>query len=163
MRISRLHLILTLLVAPALIACQRSALPSQSARPPSPPAVPSAIATPTPNAASGPHPQPDAAGIYRVGGDVMQPVELSRVQPQIPERYRHVRITQPFYVFEAVITASGDIGRIRLLRGRTDEEPYIAYERAFRESIAQWRYRPATLHGKPVPVWLTITGTLEVR
>ena len=164
MRISRSHFIFTMLVAAAVIGCQRPPAPSPSASaPPSAPlATPSASATPA-AVAAGPHPQADASGIYRVGGEVTEPVELSRVQAQIPELYRNVQITQPLYIFEAVITVSGGVERLRLLRGRTDKEPYIAYERAFREAISQWRYRPATLHGKPVPVWLTVTATVEVR
>ncbi len=105
----------------------------------------------------------DAFGIYRVGGQVIAPVEISRVAPVIPERYRRVRITQPLYIYEAVITIDGTVSNLRLLRGPTSEEPYISFERAFREAFAQWRYRPATLYGRPVPVHLTLTGTLEVR
>jgi len=106
---------------------------------------------------------PDAFGVYRVGGDVQHPVEISRVAPVIPERYRHVRITQPLYIYEAVITVDGTVSNLRLLRGPTNEEPYISFEKAFHTAFAQWRYRPATLNGRPVPVHLTLTGTLEVR
>ena len=141
--------------------------PRLSATSPWPPTVPS----PSPFATlpSGPPSSPtspsgaDAFGIYRVGGKVTEPVEISRVSPVIPERYRHVRITQPLYIYEAVITVEGNVSNLRLLRGPTSEEPYIAFERAFHEAIAQWRYRPATLDGRPVPVYLTVTATIEVR
>jgi hypothetical protein len=105
----------------------------------------------------------DASGIYRVGGDVTEPVELSRVHPRIPEHCRHVRKIPPVYIFEAAISDAGKVQQLRLLRGHSDGEPYSCIERAFREAIVQWRYRPATRHGKPVPVWLTITATVAVR
>ena len=31
------------------------------------------------------------------------------------------------------------------------------------EAIARWRYKPATLEGRPVPVYLTVTVTYSLR
>jgi hypothetical protein len=149
-----------------IVGCGRAPAP-----PSHPPGSPAPRISPAPTVGQAaavpdvPPETPDSSGVYRYlpGGAITQPVELSRVSPNFPERFRHTRITQPLYIYECVITETGTIQRLRLLRGRVDKEPYISIERAFRESIPQWRYRPATLNGRPVPVWLTITATVEVR
>ncbi len=90
-----------------------------------------------------------------------EPVEISRVAPRLPppERYLNPRIPSRVYVYQCVITETGTVGRLHLLRGPAEGDPYGSFDHAMQEAIRQWRYRPATLHGRPVPAWLTITVT----
>jgi len=104
-----------------------------------------------------------SATVYEVGGEVAAPVLIEQVKPILPEQYKHAHITQPLYIYSIVVSETGRVGSISLLRGSTESEPYISFERAFREAIAKWRYAPAMRSGKPVPVNLTVTATIEVQ
>lgn len=52
----------------------------------------------------------------RVGGDVKEPVEISRVQPVYPEAARKARL-QGIVILEAIITKTGSVESVRVLRG----------------------------------------------
>ena len=116
---------------------------------------------PTSQAVSTPEHTP--ATVYEIGGEVAAPVLIEQVKPILPEQYRHTHITQPLYIYSIVVSETGRVGSISLLRGSTESEPYISFERAFREAIAKWRYTPAMRSGNPVPVNLTVTATVEVQ
>jgi hypothetical protein len=155
----RIRFRIALAILPSLVplaSCSRKAV---APRPPT-------LATP-PNPAA---PNPTAAGassatsqIYSVGGEVSEPTLLEQPRPVFPERFRKVRLTQPIYIYEIVVSESGLVQSVTLLRGRLDTEPYVSIEGAFRAAIKQWRYKPATLRGLAVPVRLTVTATVEVR
>jgi len=93
----------------------------------------------------------DPEEIRRPGGDVRAPVLLQRVEPGYPEAARRARL-EGTVVLEAVITASGAVQEIRLLRS---VNPLL--DDAAERAVRQWRYRPATLNGRAVPVYLTVT------
>lgn len=93
----------------------------------------------------------------RVGGDVLPPVVVRRVQPDLTNligRYHSGGVP----IVEATITATGDVTDVRVLRSRDPE--VIA---AMVAAVKQWKFRPATLHGKPVPVCFTMTMIIDVR
>jgi protein TonB len=149
-----------LALSATLVACG----PSEREAPASPVASRSASPYATATAASGlpsapvalPSPTPES--IHRVGGDVREPIEIGRVQPQYPESCRNHR-SQGVVLLEAVIDTRGRVTNIRDLR------PGLcpALIAACRDALSQWRYRPATLHGKPVSVYLTATFNVHPR
>jgi hypothetical protein len=98
--------------------------------------------------------------IYRVGGEVSEPVELERVPIVIPEECRHCSFAGIF-VFEAVIDETGRVQAVHTLRAPDLKPPCPALEQAHISSISRWRYKPATLRGRPVPVYLTVTALLH--
>ncbi len=93
----------------------------------------------------------------RVGGEVIEPREISRVQPQYPEAARKARI-QGIVVLEAVITKSGSVDSVRVLR---PVNPLL--DQAAMLAVKGWQYEPATLKGVPVPVYLTVTCTFKLQ
>jgi TonB family protein len=60
-------------------------------------------------------------------------------------------------ILEAVITTAGDVREIRVLRSANP----LLDEAAVR-AVRRWRYRPATLNGRAVPVYLTVTVTFGI-
>lgn len=94
----------------------------------------------------------------RVGGEVLAPIELSRVYPdyaRIPDSARGLSLC----IFESVIDAEGKVTNVRLLRPyRVARKCKPAIDEMAR-TLALWRYRPATYRGTPVPVYLTVTVT----
>lgn len=93
----------------------------------------------------------------RVGGDVKEPVEISRVQPIYPEAARKARL-QGIVILEAIITKDGNVESVRVLRGIN---PLL--DNAAMRAVQQWKYRPATFNGRPVPVYLTVTVTFKLQ
>ena len=54
-------------------------------------------------------------------------------------------------ILEAVITESGEVDEIRVLKSAG-----AVLDRAASDAVRQWRYRPATLNGRAVSVYLSV-------
>lgn len=81
----------------------------------------------------------------RVGGDVVAPVPVKRVEPDFGPCQGQPHSGAP--ILEAVIDELGVVREVRMLK---PVNPCI--EKAVVEAIRQWQFRPGTLKGKPVPV-----------
>lgn len=103
------------------------------------------------------------ATVYQVGGDVVAPRLLNRVEPPIPERCRKARLDSSVIMYEATILETGDVAEVKTLKLPNVSPPCQELEAATHAAISQWKYEPATLHGKPVRARLTITQTLYLR
>jgi periplasmic protein TonB len=90
--------------------------------------------------------------VYRPGvGGVAAPVLLERIDPLYPESARKARM-EGVAVLEATITASGDVDAVRVV---ASAGPIL--DAAAVSAVRRWRYRPATLNGRAVAVFLTVT------
>jgi protein TonB len=92
-------------------------------------------------------------GPHVVGGDVRAPVLISQLEPDYPEAARRAH-KDGIVILEAVITAGGAVDEVRILRSAN---PLL--DAAAERAVRQWRYRPATLNGRAVSVYLTVTVT----
>jgi len=95
---------------------------------------------------------------YDAGGAVTEPVVIS----QVPLRFSGRSAPHHFdglFVFETVIDETGTPISIKTIQSPPSHSSrsVAACEDAAKASIAQWRYRPGTLHGRPVPVRIRIT------
>lgn len=107
--------------------------------------IPTAVATPGSPMTVGPD------------SDVQAPVLVSKVEPKYPEPARKGRM-EGAVVIQAIITTDGEVRDARVARPVSpllDEAALVA--------VRQWKYRPATLDGKPVRVYLTITVTFSLH
>jgi TonB family protein len=89
--------------------------------------------------------------ILTPGGDVRAPVLLDRVEPAYPESARRAHL-EGIVILEATITASGEVRQVRVLKS---VNPLL--DEAAVRAVGAWRYRPATLNGRAVAVYLTVT------
>jgi protein TonB len=87
----------------------------------------------------------------RLGGDIVPPVKVSYPQPRYTEEGRLSRI-QGVVILEAIIDAVGDVHDVKVLKGL----PMGLSESAVETAMA-WKFKPATLNGRPVPVYLNLT------
>jgi TonB family protein len=94
----------------------------------------------------------------QVGGEVVPPVLIRKVEPTLPDREKRAFRKQPFMFFELVVDKSGDVTSVRTLK--TNDETLVQY---VVPAIKQWKFRPATLHGKPVTALHNIRFSYEVR
>lgn len=98
-----------------------------------------------------PPPTPVAhRGPYRVGGRVQAPTLVRQVQPVYPPLARQARI-QGDVIIDSVIDAQGKVTQMKVVSGSP-----LLVESAL-QALAQWRYQPTLLNGKPVAVDMLVT------
>lgn len=101
--------------------------------------------------------EPPQDHILRVGGAVQRPIPLSRPQPRYTEVARRAAV-QGAVIIEAVIDESGRVVEARVLKGLPmglDQEALAA--------VGEWTFQPATLGGRPVKVFYTVTVHFQIQ
>jgi TonB family protein len=98
----------------------------------------------------GPTPDTEKPTRIRIGGDVMQPKEISTTPPIYPPLARQARI-QGTVVLHAIIRKDGTVQEVSVISGH----PLLA--RAAEDAVLQWKYEPTLLNGEPVEVETTVT------
>lgn len=93
----------------------------------------------------------------RVGGDVKAPVLLQKIEPSYPEAARKARM-EGVVILEAIITAEGSVQDVKVLKS---VNPLL--DASAVRAVQQWRYKPATLNGRAVRVYLTVTVTFNLH
>jgi TonB family protein len=85
-----------------------------------------------------------------VGGKVQQARLLKSVPPTYPELARSLRLAGDV-TLDALITADGNVRDIKVVSGA------VLLQQAAINAVRQWKYEPAQLDGKPVPMHLSLT------
>ena len=93
----------------------------------------------------------------RVGGEVKAPVLQSKIEPTYPEAARKARM-EGVVILEAIITASGSVEEVKVLKS---VNPLL--DASAVRAVSGWRYKPATLNGRAVRVYLTVTVTFNLH
>ncbi len=91
-----------------------------------------------------------AAETYTVGDEIKGPKIVSRVEPSYPEELRQQH-KAGIVVIQAIVNTDGSVGPAAVVR---HSDP--GFDEAALTAVRRWRYEPATLHGKPVRVYLPI-------
>ncbi len=92
----------------------------------------------------------------RIGGEVQAPIEVFRVQPQYPEEARKARV-KGFVILETTITKEGTVESAHVVHG----DPRL--NDAVIKAVLQWKYKAATVNGRPVRVYLTVTVPFNLQ
>jgi len=104
----------------------------------------------------GPPSEPMPAGPILVGGDVRAPVKLHGDDPAYTRAARAARL-EGTVVVQAIIDKQGNVTAVKLLQG----QPMGLGDRAL-AAVRDWKFRPATLHGKPVDVYYNLTVNFQL-
>ncbi len=91
-----------------------------------------------------------------VGGEVQKPEKISAPPPAYPASERGSGI-EGVVIVHAVINREGRIVRPRILKGMS-----LPFDRAAIDAIRRWKFRPATLDGRPVDVFFNLTMNFRV-
>ncbi len=81
------------------------------------------------------------------------PVETTRVRPNPGP---HAPYPSAKACLEVQVETDGSVTFLRTLSTTN-----TAFADVFRQAVVQWRYQPATLHGEPIPVVLTVSAGFE--
>ncbi len=95
--------------------------------------------------------EPEQGEPIHVGGDVKKPEKLHTPQPSYTEEAREAGI-QGVVITQCIIDRSGRVRQVKILKGL----PNGLSEKAA-STIKEWRFKPATLDGKPVEVYYNLT------
>ena len=98
----------------------------------------------------------DGTDVLKVGGDVREPVLLTRVAPAYPEEARKNRV-QGRVILDAIVDEKGTVAKVEAL-----ESPDPSLTEAAAEAVRKWTYKPATRKGKPVKVRMTVTVAFKL-
>lgn len=88
---------------------------------------------------------------YRVEGEVKAPEKISGAAPVYTELARKAHISGAVIV-EAIIDEQGNVTHPRVLQGQP-----MGLDRSAVEAMQTWKFKPATLKGKPVKVYYVLT------
>lgn len=98
-----------------------------------------------------------SSDVVLVRGKVVAPTIAHRVEPVYPESARKAG-EEGVSVYEAIISRAGCIEDLHLI---SSSKPRLDLNGM--EAISQWVYRPATIDGEPVRVYLTVTVTFRLK
>ena len=90
------------------------------------------------------------AQVHRVGGSVVPPVAIYTPDPQFSEEAREAKASGKVVV-SLVVDRDGQPQNVHVIRGAG-----MGLDEKAVEAVQQYRFKPATQDGKPVPVYLNI-------
>jgi TonB family protein len=92
------------------------------------------------------------AKTYKVEGNVQAPKALNTPPPVYPESAKTAKI-EGIAVVDTVIDAAGHVTHPKIKATSGDKD----LDQAAIDAVSQWTFKPATLDGKPVEVYYTLT------
>jgi TonB family protein len=105
----------------------------------------------------GPPPADEPEGPIMVGGDVLAPEKINAPPPQYTEIARKARI-QGVVIVQAIIDKEGSVTNVKVLKGLP-----MGLDQAAVDAIKKWKFKPATLNGKPVAVYYNLTVNFQLQ
>jgi hypothetical protein len=95
----------------------------------------------------------EASRSRRIQGDVKAPLQIRRVEPVTKLANWNLKCTDLFPVFELVVSDKGNVICARVINFTRNKPPIGLYD-YIRRNLLQFKFKPATLHGKPIQVLL---------
>lgn len=102
-------------------------------------------------------PPVEDAGPIPVGGKVARPQPISTPKPVYTEMARKARI-QGIVIVQLILDKNGRVTNAKALKPLP-----MGLTEATLDTVREWRYEPATLNGKPVDVYMSITVTFTLQ
>lgn len=88
--------------------------------------------------------------------DLLPPEVIQKVEPDYPLDAREQRL-EGKVILQIVVGEDGSVTDVKVLRS------IELLDQAAVEAVRQWKYKPATKAGRPVPVYVTVTVNFRLR
>jgi len=108
-------------------------------------------ASKTPEVAAQPKGQPDQVPVEKLAFDV-PPEAITQVPPVYPEGAKKAGVSGRV-LLEVLVNADGTVGSARAIEEVPD---FPSFTESAIKAVMQWKFKPATKEGKPVPVTVAI-------
>ncbi len=102
-------------------------------------------------------PVTEPEGRIHTGGDVKKPEKIFGLRPSYTEEAKELRI-QGVVIVQTIIDKNGNVTNIKVLKGL----PNGLSEQAVK-ALEQWKFKPATLNGKPVDVYYNLAVNFRLQ
>jgi periplasmic protein TonB len=96
---------------------------------------------------------------FQPGSDVMRPVLLREVKPAYTSDAMRAHLQGSVFLW-CVVNRDGSVGEVKILRSL---DPTFGLDLEAIKAARQWRFRPGTRRGEPVPVLITIQLDFSLR
>src|SRR4051812_558345 len=96
----------------------------------------------------------------RIRGSVRAPKKIRDVRPNYPEAPAGT-VGTGIWIGEALINNSGKVVGVWPLREVEFTPPFPSFNSAITDAIRQWEFEPLLVQGKPAPVCMTVTVTIN--
>jgi protein TonB len=96
-------------------------------------------------------------GVFQIGGGITAPILVTEVLPEYSEDARKARF-QGTVVLNTIVREDGSVQVMKVVRGigfGLDQNAITA--------VLQWRFKPARRNGKPVPSYLNVEVSFNLR
>jgi protein TonB len=103
-----------------------------------------------------PPPPPEPTGPIRVGGAVKAPVKVRTPHPEYTEPARAARV-EGTVIIEAVIDKQGNVTSTKVVKDLP-----MGLGEAAQRTVKSWKFKPGTLHGRPVSVIYNLTVNFKL-
>jgi protein TonB len=98
-------------------------------------------------------------GAYHPGSGVSVPVPLKEVKPQYTADAMRAKVQGAVHL-ECIVMPDGTVGDVRVIKSL---DSVFGLDQEAIKAARQWRFRPGTRMGEPVPVIVTIELTFTLR
>lgn len=111
-------------------------------------------------------PNPDASGNYHVGCGVKAPVVINQSEPQFSEIAREQKISGIVAV-SLIVDVQGKPENVHVTKSIADtvdskhRAAALTLDQAAIDTVKNYKFKPATKDGKPVPIILNVTIKFE--
>ena len=100
-------------------------------------------------------------GVYQIGNGVTSPVLIKEIKPNYTGDAMRAKL-QGVVEMEAVVLADGTVDPNRIKITRSLDSTFGLDQQAI-IAVKQWRFRPGTYKGQPVPVLVNVELTFTLR
>jgi len=98
-------------------------------------------------------------GVYKLGTGVTTPVLVHEVKPQYTSDAMRAKVSGTVLI-ECVVQTDGTVSDVRVIRSL---DSTFGLDEEAMKAARQWRFRPGTMQGQPVPVLITIELQFTLR
>jgi hypothetical protein len=89
------------------------------------------------------------------------PKKIHQVNPEYPSLPPNTRVKSNTWVGEILLDRTGAVSEVWTIREMQFSPPFPAFSRAVVDAVWQWRFEPATIDGKAIPVCMTTTVRVD--